>query len=428
MPASVGELQLEVRRLGRFVVGVHLLAPLGPPLSRSRVALPPHRRLGLGMRALIWLVLAALTPAHSCGINPVAANASCCECAGYSGSGALCHWCPPSSGEPGCKYRGSGAYACAGFVAQRAECPGTPCAPISASASRTPTRDNSPSRTPSPTPTAASPSPSPAPEGPLRPFTKKGVGFYGGHCDDFDILSNVSWSYDWGHEKASITRSGCAVYPSGAQLLSGVEYIPQIWGKFALKNLSDMNTTFIKGARYIFSFNEPDHSGSSYLPPEEGAARWPNMVALADAFNLTLIAPCVSNFESGQWWLETWHKACVNLTGSNCSYSHTCLHTYFEPNDVSSLFSSLERMHTAYPRPLWLNEFACPPYKHCSAADQLIFAKAVVPRLEALPYLFRYAWFEARSLGNETLLANTTATALTPLGEFYNGVPSGISN
>jgi hypothetical protein len=146
------------------------------------------------------------------------------------------------------------------------------------------------------------------------------------------------------------------------------------------------------------------------------------MVALASLFNLTLVAPCVSNYNSGQWWLETWNAGCRNLTGANCAFDHTCLHTYFEPGDTAALFDSIQRLWDEYKRPIWLNEFACPPYKHCSAADQLIFARDVVPRLEALPYIFRYAWFEARSLGNETLLANTTGVALTPLGDFYNGV------
>lgn len=219
-------------------------------------------------------------------------------------------------------------------------------------------------------------------------------------------------------------RSGC---PSRQRdhNVDGVEYVPMIWGKYALKNITQMNTTFIRGARAIFSFNEPDHTGSSWLPPAEAAERWPDMVELARAFNLTLVAPCVANYAGGQWWLETWNAGCKNATGKPCSYDHMCLHTYFNVSEVGSLFSSLERMHADYGKPIWLNEFACPPYKHCSAADQLRFAELVVPRLEALPYLYRYAWFEARSQGNETLLApnNGTSVALTPLGQFYNGVP-----
>jgi hypothetical protein len=371
------------------------------------------------MPFLFLLALAA--SAAACGVAPVAANATCCQCAGYDGDAHACHWCPPGGSPPSsvgsCRYFGSPAYRCPGFVALRADCP-APCPPLGPS----------PSASPSPPPAPpAPPAPSPAPP---RPFSKKGVGYFGGNCSDFQSqgLSNISWFYDWGHDQASRLRSGC----SQGLSVDGVAYIPMIWGKFALHNTSEMNVTFIRGAEAIFSFNEPDHSGSSYLPPLEGAQRWPQMVALARAFNLTLVAPCVSNYASGAWWLATWHAACRNLTGANCSYDHTCLHTYFEPAQVPELFSSLERMHRDYPAPLWLNEFACPPYKDCGAADNLAFAQAVVPRLEALPYVYRYAWFEARAQGKgggpagEALLVtpqgNTTPpfVELTPLGKWYN--------
>ena len=251
------------------------------------------------------------------------------------------------------------------------------------------------------------------------------MGYYGGNCNDFGDagLSNISWFYDWGHDQASMARSGCASRQPNHNVL-GVEYVPQIWGKYALKNITQMNTTFISGARYIFSFNEPDHSGSSYLPPLEGAQRWPDMVQLAQAFNLTLVAPCVSNYASGQWWLAAWHSGCKNLTGQPCYFQHSCLHTYFEPSDTASLFSSLARMHADYSAPIWLNEYACPPYKNCTAGNQMLFMQNVVPKLEALPYLFRYAWFEARSLGAESLMVTAADSPpqvqLTPLGEWYN--------
>lgn len=368
------------------------------------------------------LLLLLLPTALSCGVAADAKNASCCSCAGYDGSGAACHWCPPV--EPNslgsCRYRGSANYSCVGFVSKRAACPGAPCPPVGPSGSPAPA-GGSPSATPSNSP---SPAPLPSPV-PLRPFSKKGVGYFGGNCSDFGAagLSNITWFYDWGHDQASMDRAGC---PSRQRdhSVDGVEYIPMIWGKYALKNISDMNTTFFIGARTIFSFNEPDHTGSSFLPPAEAAERWPNMVALARAFNLTLVAPCVSNYASGQWWLAAFNEGCKNLTGKSCAYDHMCLHTYFNVSHVSDLFSSLERMHADYGLPIWLNEFACPPYKHCSAADQLKFAQLVVPRLESLPYLYRYAWFEARSQGNETLLVwdNATSVQRTPLGDFYNSV------
>jgi hypothetical protein len=371
-------------------------------------------------------LLAHLQLASPCGIAPVAANATCCQCAGFSGSGFPCHWCPgvPAGSPTGCHYHGSAQYGCAGFVAKRADCP-------SACATLSPTASPSPTPIPSGFTASASASPAPLPSPiPLRPFSKKGVGYYGGNCSDFGEggLSSISWFYDWGHDQASMARSGCASRQPDHNVL-GVEYVPQIWGKYALKNITQMNTTFISGARYIFSFNEPDHSGSSYLPPLEGAQRWPDMVQLAQAFNLTLVAPCVSNYASGQWWLSAWHSGCRNLTGQPCFFQHSCLHTYFDPSDTASLFSSLARMHADYQAPIWLNEFACPPYKNCTASNQMLFMQSVVPRLEALPYLYRYAWFEARHAGGpegapESLLVTPADSPpqvqLTPLGQWYN--------
>ena len=174
------------------------------------------------------------------------------------------------------------------------------------------------------------------------------------HVELLDCQHHPSHSFrNRGHDQASLSRSGCS--SSGPNhAWQGVEYVPQIWGKYALKNISNMNVTFIQGASSIFSFNEPDHTGSSWLPPAEAAERWPNMVALARAFNLTLVAPCLSNSAGGQWWMETWNAGCRTLTGTYCSYDHTCLHTYFEPNDTASLFSSLARMHNDHGRPIWL--------------------------------------------------------------------------
>ena len=201
------------------------------------------------------LLLCILGAATSCGIAPIAANASCCECAGYDGDAHACHWCPAPVG--GCKYFGSNEYRCPGFIVQRSDCPGVPCPPINVSPTPTPSRGGSPSRTPSPTPTRASPSPSPAPPAPLRPFSKKGVGYYGGNCSDLAVLSNLSWFYDWGHDQESLVRSNCPTGQGSNHAVNGVEWVPMIWGKYALKNISQMNTTFIAGARYIFSFNEP---------------------------------------------------------------------------------------------------------------------------------------------------------------------------
>jgi hypothetical protein len=161
------------------------------------------------------------------------------------------------------------------------------------------------------------------------------------------------------------------------------------------------------------------------MKPQDGAARWEHMEELADKFNLTIVGPCVSNFESGEWWLSQFRESFRNNTGREPRMDHMCLHTYFEPNEVNKMFGNIERMYKDYNKPIWINEFACPPYKSCTAADELKFAKLAVPRLEAADYVFRYAWFQAREgagpkSGSSLLDSNASTVARTPLGNWYN--------
>ena len=343
-----------------------------------------------------------------------------------------------------------------------------------------------------PTPPPVPPSPTPGPVGPTGRSFKKGVGYYGGNCADFARgmggLDNISWFYDWGHDQVSFSnkRNGNGA-PNGSSCqsllnVSGVEYIPMIFSKYALANTSNINQTYLEGAKYIFGYNEPDHSGS-YLDPKQGADRWLAMEALARTWGLLLVAPCVSNYASGQWWLQQFDLECRAKYGRPCHSDHMCLHTYFDLSAVDAMFDTVERMHHDYGKvrvsrspftppsdehtlsehtllssahtlgnentaslseshiihtnryflygghcgqPIWLNEFACPPYKKCGAADQLAFAKKVVPRLEGLDYVYRYAWFEARKgdtdgKGGCSLLdPDASAVRRTPLGDWYN--------
>ena len=139
-----------------------------------------------------WCLIALFVASEGCGTAPDAKNATCCQCVGDQHP---CHWCPAPVG--GCRYFGSAEYHCAGFIDIRTDCPQA-CASISSSNSVSTTASSSRMSTASqsPSPTASyevRPTPS------MRPFSKKGVGYYGGLCDDFSTggLGNISWFYDW---------------------------------------------------------------------------------------------------------------------------------------------------------------------------------------------------------------------------------------
>jgi hypothetical protein len=206
--------------------------------------------------------------------------------------------------------------------------------------------------------------------------------------------------------------------------MSGVEYVPQIFSRYALANISNINPTYLRNAKYVFGFNEPDHDGS-YMKPADGAARWEHMEELADKYDLTIVGPCVSNFNSGEWWLDQFRGIFKNNTGREPRFDHMCLHTYFEPTQVDQMFGNIERMYKEYKKPIWINEFACPPYKECGPADQLAFMKKAVPRLESAEYIFRYSWYQAREKagpkgGSSLLDGDASVVKRTLLGDWYN--------
>ena len=150
---------------------------------------------------------------------------------------------------------------------------------------------------------------------------KKGIGG-GGDCGDLDEggLSTVTWWYDWGH-----TAKGFAACNGTSP--KHAEYIPMIWGKWGEWTQQETDIrTHAPSARFLFSYNEPDHSGSSYLNPADAADRWENMERLAWSLNVTLIGPCVSNYNSGEWWLHTFSESFANTTGRQPRMDHMCLH------------------------------------------------------------------------------------------------------
>eukprot|EP00041_Stephanoeca_diplocostata_P008782 m.130949 g.130949 ORF g.130949 m.130949 type:complete len:414 (+) comp17475_c0_seq22:99-1340(+) len=267
--------------------------------------------------------------------------------------------------------------------------------------------------------TSASSSPSVLEDTTSLYFKKGGAG--GGLCGDLDDGPgglNVSWWYDWGHSRNGFKQC------NGTSPIRA-EYVPMIWGKWALANTTQLIADLAEnapGARYIFGFNEPDHTGS-YLKPADAAARWGNMEIVAEALNLTIVSPCVSNYDSGLWWLNEFRDNFRNATGREPRMDHMCVHAYYNDGAAKAMMAMVTAVYHDYKRPVWVNEFACPPYKNCTSSHQMAFMKETLPLLEASPYVFRYAWFVSRDnrpppKGDDSLHV-INQTELTPLGTYY---------
>jgi hypothetical protein len=225
----------------------------------------------------------------------------------------------------------------------------------------------------------------------------------------------VHWWYDWSNK--------------GAAPPAGIEFVPMIWGSASLAG------PVPAGSRFLLGFNEPNFKAQSNLTPQQAAADWPKVEALAKAAGILLVSPAVNFCGSASnpggcsdpavtdpyTWLKDFFAAC-----SGCQVDYVAAHWY--NCDLPSLRAYLEgnvstggglQGFVQFGKPIWLTEFSCDG-SH-SVADQKAYMQAAVPYLESNPHVFRYSWFSAGPIPNAQL---TTANgSLTDLGTTYASLP-----
>jgi hypothetical protein len=104
-----------------------------------------------------------------------------------------------------------------------------------------------------------------------------------------------------------------------------------------------------------------------------------------------------------------------------------CVHWYGPPN-AKGFVKHLKKIHKMYGKPIWITEFAVGDWKAKSREENrhspkvvLKFMKELLPKLDRLDFVERYAWFPAgednRALGTSALFKEDGS--LTELGQFY---------
>ena len=222
--------------------------------------------------------------------------------------------------------------------------------------------------------------------------------------------SGVSWWYDWSTK--------------GAGAASGVAFVPMIWGS------GDLARPVPAGASYVLGFNEPNFKAQSDLTPQQAAADWPKIEALAKPLGIPLVSPAVnfcgsSTNTSGcsdpavtdpYTWLHDFFAACAG-----CEVDYVAVHWY--NCDLPSLQGYIDGSASLagfvqFGKPIWLTEFACDATH--SVADQQAYMQAAVPYLEGNPHVYRYAWFSSSNIASAQLMDSTGAP--TALGTTYAGL------
>ena len=222
---------------------------------------------------------------------------------------------------------------------------------------------------------------------------------------------NVSWHYNW-----------AAKLPGPAP--DEVDYVPMIWGYWGnsdgfKRNIRQLYQDRIAGRQdTLLGFNEPDKKNQANISVDKALRAWKYL----EWTGLRLGSPATTNPENE--WMKTFMRKAKE---KNYRVDFVTVHWYGGAN-ADSLISRLKRVHKMYGKPIWITEFAVADWNAKSRAENkfteqqvLRFMKEVLPRLDELDFVERYAWFswgvDHKNLGPSSLRKKDGS--LTALGKYY---------
>jgi hypothetical protein len=219
------------------------------------------------------------------------------------------------------------------------------------------------------------------------------------------------WMYNWN------------ISPSET-LPAGVEFIPMIYhGRGNVERAAADIRSVAAARRFgaLLGFNEPDAKTQGNTTVEQALDAWP----ILEATGLRLGSPsCV---HPDNEWMKAFMKG-VEERGLRVDF--ICMHSYGGPG-ADSLVKRLETIRTLYQRPIWITEFAVADWEAKTPGENrhtpervANFVAELLPRLEAMDFIERYAWFHGGVSGAalaSSQLFNPDGS-LTIVGEAYRAV------
>ena len=207
-------------------------------------------------------------------------------------------------------------------------------------------------------------------------------------------------------------------------ICSSLEYVPLLYsdptGNQAYISEWEGNVTIAinNGTKHLLAFNEPDVNGIS---PSQAASSYRNYMQPFASSTVQLGAPAVTNggAPDGLTWLG---EFLGNCTG--CTVDFIPFHWYCQYDDISYFTSYVEQAYAAGGnRPLWITEFQGVNEECANTAtdeQQAEFMQTVLPWLDNLPYVERYAYFGAfESSDPNYYLANGDGNGFSQSGQIY---------
>ncbi|MDX6765323.1 MAG: glycosyl hydrolase [Candidatus Methylacidiphilales bacterium] len=215
------------------------------------------------------------------------------------------------------------------------------------------------------------------------------------------------WFYSWNHRIPETKPDG-------------TEFIPMIYRYGGDPGVISETAVAAKtaGIKELLGFNEPDKEKQGNMTLEQTLAAWPLLMETG----LRLGSPGCTHPDT-EWMVQFMAAA----KQRSLRVDFVCVHSYGGPNP-EAFVKRLEKVYQMFGLPLWITEFAVGDWNAKSVEENkhkpetvLRFMEQVLPMLDKLDFVERYAWFPAKTT-SIPLYSSALFDAdgnLTPLGQCY---------
>jgi hypothetical protein len=192
----------------------------------------------------------------------------------------------------------------------------------------------------------------------------------------------MTWAYNWGTS-------------SGGTILSGLEFVPMLWGLASTSGWTGAAKAAIaSGSTHLFSFNEPDLSTQANIDPQTAATTHQNYMNQFAGNGVQISSPAITNGAGtsppqGIDWLNQFFAACAG----NCKVDFVAFHWYAPANAISYFKQHVQDVINAAAAhgvsKVWLTEFQAAG----SDSEVEAFLAEALPFLDSTPAVEKYAYF-----------------------------------
>ena len=207
------------------------------------------------------------------------------------------------------------------------------------------------------------------------------------------LAPGVSWYYNWGNTPGK-------GYQGQVIGFDGFDFIPMTWNANYDADAIREYARSHPGCKYILGFNEPNFKKQAKMTPQEAAAQWPAVVALARELGLKIVAPALNYSPDAPYTQPSkWMDEFVELVGLD-SFDFVAIHNYGGLGVMKQLGTEF---HEKYGKPVWVTEFCYwpnegSPTSRVEPEVQIASMVESVEWLEKTEWIYRYAWF--KPIGN----------------------------